>query len=71
MGFRIAIYPVVTLYAATKGVTKVLEVLKETEDLRQCMEYEVDFPTFNQMIGLQEIRALEKSFTDGSCCAGK
>ena len=44
MGFRIAIYPVVTLYAATKGVTKVLEVLKETEDLRQCMEYEVDFP---------------------------
>ena len=65
MGFRIAIYPVVTLYAATKAITKVLEVLKENEDLRPCMEYEVDFPTFNNMIGLPEIRALEKSFSDG------
>ena len=64
MGFRIAIYPVITLYAATKAITKVLEVLKENEDLRPCMEYEVDFPTFNKMIGLPEIRELEKSFSE-------
>lgn len=65
MGFHIAIYPVAPLYAATKALTEMLAVLKEKEDLRPCMEYEVDFPTFNEMIGLHELRALEKSF---SCC---
>lgn len=63
MGFRIAIYPVATLYAATKSQLDMLKVLKEKEDLIPCMEYEVDFPTFNHMIGLDDLRALEKSFT--------
>ncbi len=62
MGFRIAIYPVVTLYSATKAMTEVLQTLKETEDLTSCMDREVDFPTFNKMIGLQDWRDLEKSF---------
>ena len=65
MGFRIAIYPVAPLYAATKAVESMLRVLKEREDLVPCMEYEVDFPSFNRMIGLDEIRALEKSFLNG------
>ena len=62
MGFRIAIYPVAPLYTATKAITEMLTTLKETGDLRCCMKYEVDFPAFNEMIGLQELRALEKSF---------
>lgn len=65
MGFHIAIYPVAPLYAATKALSEMLAVLKEKEDLRPCMEYEVDFPTFNEMIGLHELRALEKSFSCG------
>jgi carboxyvinyl-carboxyphosphonate phosphorylmutase len=64
MGFRIAIYPVAPLYVATKALTQMLAVLKEKEDLKACASYEVDFPTFNKMIGLDEIRALEKSFTN-------
>ena len=64
MGFRIAIYPVVTLYPATKAMAEVLQILKENEDLRPCMEYEVDFPTFNKMIGVQQWRDLEKTFVD-------
>lgn len=63
MGFHIAIYPVAPLYAATKAVSTMLNVLKEKEDLIPCMEYEVDFPTFNHMIGLDELRALEKDFS--------
>lgn len=62
MGFRIAIYPVVPLYSATKAMSEVLATLKKTEDLSACMDREVDFPTFNKMIGLQEYRDLEKSF---------
>lgn len=63
MGFRIAIYPVGPLYAATKAVGEMLRLLKEGEDLRPCMEYEVDFPAFNRMIGLDELRGLERSFS--------
>lgn len=63
MGFRIAIYPVAPLYAATKAVRELLNLLRETEDLRPCMEHEVDFPAFNRMIGLEELRALEARFS--------
>lgn len=62
MGFRIVIYPVAPLYTATKSVLDMLKVLKETEDLTSCLDYEVDFPAFNKMIGLDTLRALEKSF---------
>lgn len=63
MGFRIAIYPTMPLFVATKALKEVLGTLKETEDLKACMDKEVDFPTFNTMIGLDELRELEKSFT--------
>lgn len=65
MGFRIAIYPVAPLYAATKALSEMLAVLKQEEDLRPCMKYEVDFPSFNEMVGLNELRKLEKSFSCG------
>ena len=65
MGFRIAIYPVVTLYSATKNMQQALAVLKEKEDLTASMPYETDFPTFNQMIGVKEWRDLEKTFVCG------
>ena len=61
-GFRIAIYPVVSLYAATKALENVLATLKSEQDLRPCMAQEVDFPTFNRKIGLQELRTLEAGF---------
>lgn len=63
MGFRIAIYPVAPIYTVTKALSEMLAELKRTEDIRECMKYEVDFPTFNEMIGLGELRALEKSFS--------
>jgi 2-methylisocitrate lyase-like PEP mutase family enzyme len=62
MGFRIAIYPVLPIYTVTKALTDVLKILKDGEDLRKCQEHEVDFPTFNEMIGLNSLRSLEKSF---------
>lgn len=63
MGYRIVIYPVVSLYTATKAMEETLAVLKETEDLNACMDRGVDFPTFNTMIGLHEWRDLEKQFS--------
>ena len=63
LGFRIAIYPVLPIYTVTKALIDALKILKDSEDLRNCQPYEVDFPTFNEMIGLNQLRSLEKSFS--------
>lgn len=63
MGYRIVIYPVTALYAATKHVMETLSILKETGKISATTPYTCDFPTFNHMIGLDELRALEKSFS--------
>lgn len=64
MGYRIVIYPVTALYAATKHIMETLAVLKQTGKISATTPYTCDFPTFNQMIGLAELRALEKSFSE-------
>lgn len=63
MGFRIAVYPTLPIFTATKALNDVLRTLKETEDISACLAQEVDFPSFNKQIGLDELRALEKSFS--------
>ena len=65
MGFRIAIYPVLPLYTASRAVAEALATLRRTEDLTACMGSELDFPTFNRMIGLQDYRELEQRFLRG------
>lgn len=62
IGFRIAIYPVSTLYIATKAVNEFLAKLAKDRTSETSMAEMVDFPTFNKMIHLDEIRALEQSF---------
>lgn len=62
IGYKIAIYPATPLYAATKAIGDVLKVLKEKETNEPCMVMTVDFPMFNKMIGVPEVRDLEKSF---------
>jgi len=62
MGYKIAIYPVTSLYAATKNVTDVLAVLMKDGTNASCAPYIVDFPAFNELIGLKELRDLEKTF---------
>ena len=59
-GFKLVIYPVVTLYTATKACMDNLALLKQgaTDEIQDKM---VDFPTFNELIGLEEIRDFEKT----------
>ena len=64
MGYNIVIYPVTALYAATKHVMETLSVLRETGKISETVPYTCDFPTFNRMINLAELRALEKSFSE-------
>ena len=62
IGYKIAIYPTGSIFAATKGVADFLAVLKQSEDLTACLPNMVDFPTFNRMMGLDALRNYEKSF---------
>lgn len=64
IGYRVAIYPVSALYIATKAVQEFLGRLLEDKTSETSLGHMVDFPTFNRMIHLDEIRALEKSFTE-------
>lgn len=59
IGFKIVIYPVSSLFAATKAIQEALEMLKMEELSTRYSEKKVSFKEFNQLIGLNEIRDLE------------
>lgn len=63
MGFRLVIYPLIPLYAATKNCMEALTALRTSGDSNRVQERLVDFSTFNAMISLDELRQLEASFT--------
>jgi 2-methylisocitrate lyase-like PEP mutase family enzyme len=61
LGYKIVIYPASTLYAATRALTDMLAVLK-SDDTTSTYGSMVGFAEFNDLIGLQKHRDLEKSF---------
>jgi len=61
-GYKIVIFPVATLYAATKAVIRLLERLKEEDTTKNCLPDMLDFSEFNELIGLSRLRDLEKIF---------
>jgi len=63
IGYRIAIYPVSTLYAATQAMVQVLKRMKEEASAANGVDDQVGFEEFNQLIGVAEMRALEKRFS--------
>jgi methylisocitrate lyase len=62
IGYKIAIYPVSLLYAATKAIIDLCGCIKDDDTSSTSLDKMVDFPMFNNMINLQELRELEKSF---------
>jgi len=63
IGYRIAIYPVSALYAATRAMVQVLKRMKEEVSAANGVDDLVGFEEFNQLIGVAEMRALEKRFS--------
>ena len=64
IGYKIVIYPVSTLFAATKAMMRLLQRLKKDGSTAGCLEDLVGFPEFNEIMGVGEMRALEKKFAD-------
>lgn len=62
IGYKIVIYPVSTLYASTRAVIDLLRCLKEEDTTNGYLAHMVGFLHFNDLIGVTEMRALEKTF---------
>lgn len=62
LGYKVVIYPVSTLYTATKALLELLRRLKEDGTTANCMEEMVTFGEFNDLIGVDKMQALEKAF---------
>lgn len=62
MGYKVVIYPVTGLYAAAKAISRVYARLKEENTSQNLSDQLMLFHEFNEMIGLAEMRALEKHY---------
>ena len=62
MGFKMIIFPLATLYAATKAMQIVLKILKDTGSSDNYKEHIVEFNEFVKLIGLPEIMEMEKKY---------
>ena len=62
IGYKLAIYPTCTLFAATKALQNLLTQLRQDQTLVTCLPSMVDFAEFNALMGLDEIREYERSF---------
>jgi len=62
LGYKLVIYPASTLYAATKSMINVLQCLKDTDSTQEYRDKMVGFNDFFNLVGVEEMRSLEKSF---------
>ena len=63
MGYAIVIYPVLSIYAATKGCMDILSALKQDGYVDAMPDKMASFPDFNKAINLEGLRKLEASFS--------
>jgi carboxyvinyl-carboxyphosphonate phosphorylmutase len=59
IGYKVVVFPISTLYAASWAVRKVMEELMAKGTTRDLIGQMITFPEFNQLIGLNEIRKKE------------
>jgi 2-methylisocitrate lyase-like PEP mutase family enzyme len=62
LGFKIVIFPLTTLYAATKGMIDALNILKEKGSAEPILPRLVPFPEFAKIVDLEGIRKLEEKY---------
>ncbi len=62
LGYKLVIFPVSMLFAATYAMLGLLEVLKQGQTATPFAEHMVTFSQFTDQIGLPEIQALERRY---------
>lgn len=64
IGYKIVIYPVSSLYCATKAILDLMKLIKESDTTKFALDKMISFEDFNKMISLDELRNLEKSLSN-------
>ena len=62
LGFKLVIFPVSLLFAATKSMLSLLDVLKQGKTPTSYAEHSVTFAQFTDEIGLPDIQQLERLY---------
>jgi 2-methylisocitrate lyase-like PEP mutase family enzyme len=62
IGYSIVTFPLSTLYAAAWGVRMVMEELATRGTTAGTMDKMITFSDFNQLVGLEDIRATERRY---------
>jgi len=62
LGFKLVIFPVSLLFAATRTLLDLLELLKQGQTPTAFAEHTVTFTHFTDQIGLPDIQALERRY---------
>jgi 2,3-dimethylmalate lyase len=62
LGFRLVIYPVSTLFAATKAMMEVVDEIRRTGTTHGYQHRMVQFPDFNRFIGLPDYLEMEQKY---------
>jgi 2-methylisocitrate lyase-like PEP mutase family enzyme len=66
LGYRIVIFPIGALLAATTAVRKLASEIRAHGTPAGLLSGMISFTEFNQMIGLSEIQQLERRFSSGT-----
>ena len=64
LGFRIVIFPIGPLLVAARAIGELLDTLKRDGTPAAAMDHMMPFERFVEFLGLQEIRNLERRFTE-------
>jgi carboxyvinyl-carboxyphosphonate phosphorylmutase len=62
LGYKLVIYPVTALFAATKAVIQTMAALRRDGDSSSFSDDLITFPEFNAFIGLPAVQAMEQRY---------
>jgi len=65
IGYNLVIFCVSSVYVAAKAVWDLMAELKETGTTAGMIDKMITFKKFNQLVGLPEIRKIEKTYKTG------
>lgn len=69
LGFKIALFPVSTVYATAGALQRVLHTLYSRGTTRDCWDQMITFRDFNELVGLGEYERMERCLKDLLCGA--
>lgn len=65
IGYNLVIFCVSSTYVTAKAVTDLMKTLKKEGTTKSCLNDMIPFEEFNELIGLPEIREIEKEYATG------